>query len=124
MPAWKEASVRSEGLKKTRARTFAGERRRLRMRLQPRGERQQIEHLLAGQVRQIDETLHGRIFPSAVDQGVDVLVLEDERRQQAHDVRIAAGAGEDAALEQLRLDLLGRPRGAQPEQEACALHVG
>ena len=47
--------------------------------------------------------------------------LEDERRQQPQDVGIGAGAGENAALEQRRMHLLGRPRGAQSEQKPLAL---
>ena len=52
-----------------------------------------------------------------------MLEPEDERRKQAHDVRIVGGAGEDAALEQLALDLLRRPIGAEAEEEPCALDV-
>ena len=47
--------------------------------------------------------------------------LEDQRRQQADDPRVAAGAGEDPLREQLVDDLPRRPRGAQAEQEPLPL---
>ncbi len=50
MPACIEASVRSDGLKKSSAEDLPGERARLRPALEPRGERQELAHLLRREI--------------------------------------------------------------------------
>ena len=53
---------------------------------------------------QVEEALHERQVRERRDELVDVRLLEDERRQQPHDVRIVGAAGEDPALAQRRED--------------------
>src|SRR5665213_404044 len=54
-------------------------------------------------------------------QQLDVPVAQYIGRQQAQDGGIGAGAGENATLEQCRMNLLGRAHGAQPDQKSRAL---
>ena len=94
------------GIEEQQPEHLAGERARLGLRLQAARELEQRQHLLAGEIGQVEEALHARLrSEQRVAQHVDVLFLEDVGRQQAQDVRIARGAREDAALEQLGLDL-------------------
>ena len=65
MPAWKDARVRSDGLKNTKPEDLARERLRLRLVLQRLRERQQIENLLAAEIGQIEEALHAEILRQA-----------------------------------------------------------
>ncbi len=113
--------MRSDGLKNNRPRILPGERPRLGLLLQPPRELQQRQHLVPLEIRQVEEAFHAGSSRSARGQQVDVLLLENERRQQAQHVRVGGRAGENAALEQLRLHLLRRPRGAQPDQKPGAL---
>ena len=54
----------------------------------------------------------------------DVPGLEHVRREEAHDLRVAAGAGEDVVLlEQLALHVLRGPARAQPDEETRALRA-
>src|SRR5665213_4637538 len=54
-------------------------------------------------------------------QQLDVPVAQYIGRQQTQDGGIGAGAGENATLEQCRMNLLGRAHGAQPDQKSRAL---
>ena len=112
------------GIEKQQAEDLAGERLRLRMLLQATGKIQQRDDFVALAGRRGRGSASCRQIRQRVPQHVDVLLLEDERRQQPQDVGVAGGAGQDAALEQLRLDLLRRPRGAQTGQETRALVAG
>jgi hypothetical protein len=58
MAAWKEASVRNEGLKKRRPKNLPGQRLRLRVRLQRARQLKQREHLIAAKIGKIDKTHH------------------------------------------------------------------
>src|SRR5580698_3551568 len=57
-------------------------------------------------------------------QPIDVTFVEDVCGQQSQYLRIAAGAGEDAFLEQRRVHLLGGAGGLEAEQETRSLHPG
>src|SRR6185437_16329720 len=50
-----------------------------------------------------------------------MLLLQDEGRQKPQDMTVARRAREDAALQELGLDLLRRPGRAQPEKETFTL---
>jgi len=51
IPTWNDDKVRSDGLKNTKPRNFAGERLRFRTFLEVLCQRDQIEHFLAAEVR-------------------------------------------------------------------------
>ena len=66
MPAWNEASVRSEGLKNTSPSIFPAKRARLRVRFEAQRQCQQCVDLFAAQFRQVDEPFHVQPAAGAV----------------------------------------------------------
>ena len=108
MAAWNEASVRSDGLKNSRPRIFPASACGSGWLLQAFGERQQLDDLLARQVRQVEEVVHAELqIDQRGAQPVDVFLFEYEGGQQAQDRRIACGAGEDVPGQQRLLHILG-----------------
>ena len=65
MPAWKEASVRSDGLMNTSPRILPASAWRCGLFFKALREREQIENLLALEVGEIQEALHAGIVASA-----------------------------------------------------------
>ena len=123
MPAWKEASVRSEGLRNSSPRILPASA--LRLGPSSRGAApasSSASDLLAREVRQIEEALHvGQARSSASRSMSTCSSSRMKGGSSRRHVAVARRAREDVALQQLALDLLGRAAGAQPEQEALAL---
>ena len=58
MPAWNEASVRSDGFRNSSPRILPGERGRLGSALQALREREQVHDFVAREIGQVEEALH------------------------------------------------------------------
>ena len=129
MPAWKEASVRSEGLKNSRPEDLAGQRLRLRLLLQPPRERQQGEHFVAPKSARsikrfmefVEAAHQATIAVNAARNRSTCSSSQDIRRQQAQDLRVGAGAGENAAREKLPPAFASPGGPAQTQQKSRAL---
>ena len=119
MPAWNEASVRSDGLRNSSPSTLPASACGSGRSLQPRREREQVDDLVAREVGEVEEScfMTRSARESRVAQRRDVPRLEHERREDAHHVRVAAGAGQDVVRRAARA---ARPSPAA----ACAGRAG
>ena len=95
MPAWKEASVRSDGLKNTSPRILLASARGSGLSCSACASASRSRTCSRLKSGEIKKALHADIFARASLKRIHVAFVQDVGRQQTQNVRIAAGAGED-----------------------------
>src|ERR1700722_523610 len=116
MAAWKEASVRNDGLKNRRPRIFPASacgwgvdcRDCASFKSASTSSRRKSARSTKRFMRNpyLRRRASGRDRHERIAQEVDVLFLQNVGRQQAYDLRVAAGAGQDAARKERRMHIL------------------
>src|SRR5690606_12905278 len=120
--AWNDVSVRSDGLRNRSDSTLPSSARGPGCRSRRRA------RSISPRISSLEKSARSlkRCIADLLERGseqLDVLPLENERRQEPDDVRIRARADQDVPLEQRVADFRRGGRRLQSEQEALSLHA-